>query len=208
MRGSIFYTLISLLHLVTCEMFLKNRVGQRSFGLNQGSSRMQRFEEGLFAWQQKDKQSSFKNEQRLWIDNSPKKDTVFIQSLSCVQLFATPWTAASQASLSFTISWSLLKLMPIESMMSSNRLILCCPLLLLISIFPNIMVFSNESALHIGWPKHWSFSNSSSNDYSGLISFRIDWFDLAVQQTLKSFLRQHSSKASILWRLAFFIVQL
>ena len=112
---------------------------------------------------------------------------VFIQSLSPVQLFATPWTAARQASLFFTISWSLLKLMFIESVMSSNHLILCHPLFLLPSIFPSIRVFSNESGLPIRWPKYWSFSISPSNEYSGLISFRMDWFDLlAVQGTLKS----------------------
>ena len=134
-----------------------------------------------------------------------------VQSLSCVQLFATPWTAAHRASLSFTISQSLLRLMSIESVMPSNHLILCCPLLLSPSIFPSIRVFSNESALHIRWPKYWSFSFSisPSKEYSGLISFRIDWLDLlAVQGTLKSLLQHHSSKASILWCSAFFIVQL
>ena len=113
-----------------------------------------------------------------------------IQSLSSVQLFAIPWTAAFQASLS-TNSWSLLKLMSIESVMPSNHLILCCPLLLLPSIFPSIRIFSNESVLRITWPKYWSFSFniSPSNKYSGLISFRIDWFDfLAMQGTLKIFL--------------------
>ena len=112
-----------------------------------------------------------------------------VQLLSCVQLFVTPWTAACQAALSITNSRSLLQLMSIESVMPSNHLILCHPLLLLPSIFPNIRVFSNESALHIRWPKYWSFSISPSNEYSGLISFRIDWFDLlAVQGTLKSLL--------------------
>ena len=114
----------------------------------------------------------------------------------------TPWTAAHQASLSFTISQSLLKLMPIESVMPSKNLILCRPLLLLPSIFPSIRVFSNESVLCIRWPKYWSFSFSisPSNEYSGLMSFRMDWFDLlAVQGTLKSLLQHHSSKASILW---------
>ena len=125
--------------------------------------------------------------------------------LSHVLLFATPWTVAHQPSLSFTISQSLLKLMSIESVMPSNHLILCHPLLLLPSIFPSIRVFSNESALHIRWPKYWSSSISPSNEYSGLISFRIDWFDLpAVQGTLKSLLQHHSSKASILWHSAFF----
>ena len=133
---------------------------------------------------------------------------VVVQSLSCIQLFVTPWTAAHQASLSFTISQSLLKLMSIESLMPSNHLILCCPLLLLPSIFPNIRVFSNKSALCIRWPKYWnfSFSISPSNEHSGLISFRMDL--LAVQGTLKSLLQHHSSKASILWHSAFFIVQL
>ena len=134
-----------------------------------------------------------------------------VQVLSRVQLFATPWTAASQASLSITNSWSLLKLMSIVSVMPSNHLILCCPLLLLPSIFPSIRVFSNESILHIRWPKYWSFSFniSPSNEHPGLISFRIDWMDLlAVQGTLKSLLQHHSSKASILWTSAFFIVQL
>ena len=124
-----------------------------------------------------------------------------LQSLSHVQLFATPWTAACQASLSFTISQSSLKLMPIESVMPSNHLILCHPLLPPPSIFPSIRVFSNESVLRIRWPKYWSFSFSIShpNEYSGLISFRINWIDLpVVQGTLKSLLQHHSSKASIL----------
>ena len=123
----------------------------------------------------------------------------------------TPWTEACQASLSITNSWSLLKLMSIESVMPSNHLILCHPLLLLPSIFPSIRVFSNESVLRTRWPKYWSFSFSISlsNEYSGMISFRMDRFDLlAVQGTLKSFLQHHSSEASILWCLAFFIVQL
>ena len=131
--------------------------------------------------------------------------------LSYVQLFATPWTAARQASLSITNSWSLLKSISIKSMMPSNHLILYCPLLFLPSIFPSIRVFSIESVLCIRWPKYWSFSFSisPSNEYSGLISFRIDWLDfLAVQGTLKSLLQHHSSKASILWCSAFFIVQL
>ena len=134
-----------------------------------------------------------------------------VQSLSCVRLFATPWTAARQASLSITNSRSLLKLMSIESVMPSNHLILCHPLLLLPSIFPSIRVFSNESALHIRWPNYWNFSFniSPSNEYSGLISFRIDWLDLlAVQGTLKSLPQHHSSKASILQCSAFFMVQL
>ena len=131
--------------------------------------------------------------------------------LSSVRLFVTPWTAARQASLSITNSRSFLKLMSIESVMPSNHLILCCPLFLPPSIFPSIRVFSNESALHIRWPKYWSFSFniSPSNEYSGLISFRMDRLDLlAVQGTLKSLLQHHSSKASILWRSAFFMVQL
>ena len=133
-----------------------------------------------------------------------------VQLLSCVQLFATPWTAACQASLSITNSWSLLKLMSFESVMPSNHLILCRPLLLLPSIFPSIRVFSNKSVLYIRWPKYWSysFSISPSNEHPGLISFRKDWLDLlAVQGTLKSLLQHHSSKASIL-RSAFFMVQL
>ena len=134
-----------------------------------------------------------------------------VQSLSCAQLFATPWTTARQASLSITNSRSLLKLMSIESVMPSNHLILCHPLLLLPSIFPSIRVFSNESSLHIRWPKYWSFSFSisSSNEHPGLISFRMDWLGLlAVQGTLKSLFQYHSSKASIIWRSAFFIIQL
>ena len=126
--------------------------------------------------------------------------------LSRVRLLATPWTAAHQASLSITISWSLFKLMSIESVMPSNHLILCRPLLLLHSIFPSIRVFSNESVLHIRWPKYcsFSFSISPSNEYSGLISFMIDLLDLlAVQGTLKSLLQHHSSKASVLQCSAF-----
>ena len=133
-----------------------------------------------------------------------------VQSLSHVWLFVTPWTAACQASLSITNSWSSLKLMAIELVMPSNHLILCHPLLLPPSIFSSIRVFSNESVLPIRWPKYWSFSFniSPSNEYSGLVSFRMDWLDLlAVQGTLKSLLQHHSSKASV-WCLAFFIVQL
>ena len=136
---------------------------------------------------------------------------VAVQLLSCVQLFVTPWTAAHQASLSFTISWSLLKLMSIELVMASNHLILCCPLLLLPSIFPSIRVSSNESTLHIRWPKYWSFSFniSPSNEHPGLISFRTDWLDLlAIQGTLKSLLQHHSPKATILWHSASLMVQL
>ena len=134
-----------------------------------------------------------------------------VQLLSCVRLFVIPWTAANQASLSITNSQSLLKLMSIALVMLSNHLILCCPLLLPPSIFPSIRVFSNESVLCIRWPKYWSFSFSisPSNEYSGLISFSMDWLDLlAVQGTLKSLLQHHSSKASILQHSAFFIVQL
>ena len=134
---------------------------------------------------------------------------ISVQLLSHVRLFATPWTAAHQPSLSCSISWSLLKLMSIELVMPSNHLILCHPLLLLPSIFHSIRVFSNESALHIRWPKYWSFSFniSPSNEYSGLISFRMDWLDLlGVQGTLKSLLQHHSSEASVLRRSAFFTV--
>jgi len=134
-----------------------------------------------------------------------------IQSLSRVPLFVIPWTATRQASLSITNYGSLLKLKSIESLMPSNHLIICHPLLLPPSIFPSIRVFSNESVLRIRWPKYWSFSFSvsSSNEYSGLISFRTDWFDLlACQGTLESLLQHHSSEASILWRSAFFLVQL
>ena len=134
-----------------------------------------------------------------------------VQSLSHVRLFVTPWTTAHCASLSITNSWSLPKPMSIVSVMPSNYLILCCPLLLLPSIFPSIRVFSNESALRIRWPKYWSFNFkiSPSNEHPGLTSFRMDWLDLlAVQRTLKSLLQHHSSKASILQGSAFFIVQL
>ena len=134
-----------------------------------------------------------------------------VQSLSHVRLFTTPWTTACQACLSITSSQSSLKLISIESGMPSNHFILCRPLLLPPSIFPSTRVFSNESLLRIRWPKHWSFSFniSPSNEHSGLISFRMDWLDiLVVQRTLKSLLQYHSSKASILQRLAFFMVQL
>ena len=144
------------------------------------------------------------------------KDPIQVQfssvlSLSHVLLFATPWNAACQACLSITNSRSLLKLMSIQSVMPSNHLIFCHPLLLLPSIFPSIRVFYKESVLHIRWPKYWSFSFSisPSNEYSGLISFRIDWLDLLTSQgTFKSLLHHHSSKVSILWCSAFFIVQL
>ena len=134
-----------------------------------------------------------------------------VQSLNHVWLFATPWTAAHQASLSITSSQSLPKLMSIESVMPSNHFILCYPLLLPPSVFPSIKVFSSELVLHIRRPKYWSFSFniSPSNEHSGLISFRMDWLDLlAVRGTLKSLLQHHSSKVSVLWCSAFFIVQL
>ena len=136
---------------------------------------------------------------------------VAVQLLSHVRLFMTLWTAARQASLSFTISWSLLKLISVESVMPFKHLVLCRPRLLLPSIFPSISVFSNESALHIRWPKYWSFSLSisPSSEYSGLIYFKMDWFDLlAVQGILKSLLQHHSLKAPILWCSAFLMVQL
>ena len=134
-----------------------------------------------------------------------------VQSLRRVQLFATSWTAVGQVSLSIASSRSLLKLMSIESVMSSSHRILCHPLLLLPPVLPSIRVFSNESTLRIRWPKYWSFRFyiSPSNEHSGLISFRMDWLDLlAVQGTLKSFLQHHTSKASVLWRSAFFTIQL
>ena len=134
-----------------------------------------------------------------------------VQLLTCVHLLATPWTATHQASLSFTMSQSLLQLTSIKLVMPSNHLILCCPFLLLPSVFPSIRVFSNESALGIRWPKYCSFDFgiSPSNEYSGLVSFRIDWFDLlASQGTLKSLLQHHSSKKSVLRHSAFFMVQL
>ena len=146
----------------------------------------------------------------IFLIETPWNNLSSVQSLSHVWLFVTSWTAASQASLSITNSQGLLKLMSIESVMPSNHLILCHPLLLP-SIFPSIRVFSSESALHIRWPKYCSFnfSISPSNEYSGLTSFRMDWLDLlAVQGTLKSLLQHHSSKASILWRSTFLIVQL
>ena len=134
-----------------------------------------------------------------------------VQLLTRVRLLATPWTAARQASLSITNSRSLLKLLSIASVMPSNHLILCCPLLLPPSITPSIRAFSDESVLHVRWPKFWSFifRISPSNEYSGLISFRLDWLDLLPDQgTLKGLLQHHSSKASILQHSAFFIVQL
>ena len=144
----------------------------------------------------------------LWLENLSQFSSV--QSLSCVRLFATPWTAARQASLSITNSQSSLRLMSIELVMPSSHLILYRPLLLLPPIPPSIRVFSNESTLHIRWPKYWSFSFSisPSNEHPGLVSFRMDWLDLlAVQGTLKSLLQHHSSKASILRCSAFFTVQ-
>ena len=149
---------------------------------------------------------------RLNVQNSFfKQRNLSVQSISHVWLFATPWTAVHQACLSITNSRSLIKLMSIESVMPSNHLILCLPLRLSSSVFPSIRIFSNESVLHSRWPKYWSFSFSisPSNEYSGLISFRMDWLDLfAVQGTLKSFSQHHSSKASILQLSASFIVQL
>ena len=134
-----------------------------------------------------------------------------VQLLSHVQLFATPWIATCQASLSITNTWSSPKLKCVKSMMPSSHLILCPPLLFLLLIFPSIRVFSNESALRIRWPKYWSFrlSISPSKEYPGVVSFRMGWLDLlAVQGTLKSLLQHHSSKASIIWHSAFFTVQL
>ena len=144
-----------------------------------------------------------------WYEHSIQFSSV--QSLRHVWLFATPWTAACQASLSITNSWGSLKATSIDSVVPSNHLILCHPLFFLPTIFPSIRVFSNESALRMRWPKYWSFSFniSPSNEHPGLTSFKRDWLDLlAVQGTLKSLLPHHSSKASILWRSAFFIVQL
>ena len=146
-----------------------------------------------------------------WQWSCERYNPTLLFSRSVMSLFATPWTAARQASLSITTSQSLLKLVSIESVMPSNQLTLCCPLLLLPSIFPSITVFSNESALHIRWPKNWSFSFNinPSNEHPGLISFGMDWLDLlAVQGTLKSLRLHHSSKASILLCSAFFIVQI
>ena len=147
----------------------------------------------------------------MWLRQLGTLNISSVQLLSLVWLFVTPWTTAHQASLSITNSRSLLKLMSIESVVPSNHLILCHPLLLLPSVFPSIKVFSSESVLHIRWPKYWSFSFniSPSNEHPGLISFRMDWLDLlAVQGTLKSLVQHHSSKASILRHSAFFIVQL
>ena len=144
-----------------------------------------------------------------WWRQSIKDKGVDVVQLKFVSNSMTPWTAAPQTSLSFTISQSVLKLMSIELMMPSTHLILCHPLLLLSSIFPSIRVFSDELALHIRWPQYWIFSIRPSNEYSRLISFRIDWLDfLTVQGILKSLLWHHNSKASILWCLTFFMVQL
>ena len=143
------------------------------------------------------------------MSHGPIVVVVVVQSLSHVWLFPAPWTAACQASLSFIIFQSLFRLVSAELVALSNYLILCCPLLLLPSIFPRIRVFSNEPALRIRWPKYWrfNFSISPSNEYSGLISFKIDWFDLfAVQRTLKSLFQNHNLKASVLWCSAFFMV--
>ena len=160
---------------------------------------------------QKQKPREGKTEQKATLFTTGKttsrRTAVVVQSLSCLQLFGTPWTAARQASLSFTISWSLLRLMFIESVMPPNHLILCHPVLFLPSIFPSIRVFSSESALRIRWPKYWSFSFSisPSSEYSGLIPFRIDWFDLlAVRGTFKSLLQHHSLKAVFLFTLTIF----
>ena len=143
-----------------------------------------------------------------WLAKETKQLIVAVQSLSCVGLLVTPGTAAPQASLFFSTSWSSLRLMSMGLVMLSSCLVLCHLLLLLHSIFPSVRVFSNELALHNRWPKYWSFSFSisPSNEYSGLISFRIDWFDLAVPGTLKSLLQHHNSKASILWCSAVFTV--
>ena len=146
---------------------------------------------------------------KLWVSTLQGLSSVLL--LSRVWLFVTRWTAANQASLSITNTWSLLEHMCIELVTPSNHLIHCCPLLLLASVFPSIRVFSSESVLHITWPRYWSinFSISPSTEYSGLISFRMDWFDLlTVQGTLKSFLQHDSLRASILWLSAFLTVQL
>ena len=140
--------------------------------------------------------------------SSALEAVIVVQLLSHIQFFATPWTATYQAPLSFAISRSVLKLMSTEPVMSSKHIVLCHQLLLLPSMFPSFRVFSNESALHIRWPKYKSFSISPSNEYSGLISFRIDWFDLlAIQGTRRSLLQHQGSKASILWCSVFFTVQ-
>ena len=152
-----------------------------------------------------------KTKEYLWAFRVGNSQFSSVQSRSCDRIFVNCWTAVRQASLSITDTQSLLKLMFIKSVMPSNHLILCCPFLLLLSIFPSIRVFSNESILRIRWPKYWSFSFSisPSSEYSGLIFFRIDWFGLLVfQRTLKSVLQHHSSKASILWSSVFFMVQL
>ena len=149
----------------------------------------------------------YNKQEESYIIYIPKYDAGSVQSVMSDSV--TPWTAAHQASLSIVNSRSLIKLMSIELVMPSNHLMLCHPLLFPPSIFPSIRVFSNESVLHIRWPKYWSFSISPSNEYSGLISFTMEWLDLlAVQGTLKSLLQHHSSKASIFWHSGFFTVQL
>ena len=161
------------------------------------------------SWRRKLEIRKGEDENKLWATDLETGVSVFVvQWLSHVRLLVTPWTAARQASLSF-ISQSLLTLMSIKLVMPSNHLILCCPLLLPPSILPRIKVFSNELALRIRWPKYWSFSISSSKEYSGLISFRIDWFDpLAIQGTFNCLSKHHNLKASILWCSVFFMVQL
>ena len=146
------------------------------------------------------------SESQFLLSNRSKTTLFVVLSLSFVQLFVTPWTAAHQALLSFTVSQSFLKFMSIKSVMLSNYLIFCCPLLLLPSVFPSIRVFSNGSALHIRWPKYWSFSISPSNGYSWLISFRIDWFDLLTVQGTRKSLQHHNLKASVLQQSAFCMV--
>ena len=165
----------------------------------------------MACWSKSPDQHIMLNNTSLPIICLPRNQFSSVKSLSHVQLFTNPWTAARQASLSIANSWRVLKLVSVESVMSPNHLILCCSLLLPPSICPSIRVFSNESVLPIRWPKDWSFSFSisPSNEHSGLISFRIDWLDLlAVQGTLKHRLQHHSSKASVLQSSAFFIVQL
>ena len=158
-----------------------------------------------------DSKTEPRSNDNLVVMSTPVMQISSVQLLSHVWLFETPWSAACQASLSITNSWSLPKLMSIESVMPSNHIILCRPLLLLPSVFSSIRVFSNESVFLIRWPKYWSFSFtiSPSSEYLGLIFFRMDWLDLpAVQGTLKSLLQHHSSKASVLQWSAFFTVQL
>ena len=187
----------------TCQDFLPCRIQLGLFMFGSCSDAGSLMEKGLAALQVAP---------LCWPSRYPAlhRFSCLVQSLSRVRLFVTPWTAARQASLSIANSWSLLRLMSIESVMPSNHLILRRPLLLLPSIFPSIRVFSNESALRIRWPKYWSFNFniSPSNEDPGLISFRMDWLNLlAVQGTLKSLLQHHSSKVLIIWHSAFFIVQ-